>query len=79
VVAFVESIGELVGLAGPSGGAMFVLDAAARSEAITAAAACDPLAFELLTVEDGCDSMMRWGEWRSPPGRASWKSLPGTG
>jgi hypothetical protein len=39
---------------------MFVLDAAARSEAVSAAAACDPLAFELLTVEDGCDSMMRW-------------------
>jgi hypothetical protein len=57
-----------VGLAGPSGGAMFVLDAAARSEAVSAAAVCDPLAFELLTVEDGCDSMMRWGEWRSPPG-----------
>lgn len=52
VVAFVESIGEPVGLAGPSGGAMFVLGAAARSEAVAAAAACDPLAFELLTEED---------------------------
>jgi len=52
VVAFVESIGQPVGLAGPSGGAMFVLGAAARSEAIAAAAACDPLAFELLAGED---------------------------
>lgn len=52
VVAFVESIGEPVGLAGPSGGAMFVLGAAARSEAVAAVAACDPLAFELLTEED---------------------------
>jgi pimeloyl-ACP methyl ester carboxylesterase len=52
VVAFVESIGELVGLAGPSGGAMFVLGAAARSGAVAAAAACDPLAFEMLGEED---------------------------
>ena len=52
VVAFVESLGEPVGLAGPSGGAMFVLGAAAHSEAVAAAAACDPLAFELLTKED---------------------------
>jgi pimeloyl-ACP methyl ester carboxylesterase len=52
VVAFVESIGQPVGLAGPSGGAMFVLGAAARSAAVAAAAACDPLAFERLTGED---------------------------
>jgi pimeloyl-ACP methyl ester carboxylesterase len=52
VTAFVESIGEPLGLAGPSGGAMFVLGAAARSEAIAAAATCDPLAFELLDEED---------------------------
>jgi pimeloyl-ACP methyl ester carboxylesterase len=52
VVAFVESIGEPAGLAGPSGGAMFVLGAAARSEGVAAAAACDPLAFEVLTAED---------------------------
>lgn len=52
VVAFVESMGEPVGLAGPSGGAMFVLGAAARTEAIAAAAVCDPLAFELLGEED---------------------------
>jgi pimeloyl-ACP methyl ester carboxylesterase len=52
VVAFVESIGEPVGLAGPSGGAMFVLGAAARTDAVAAVAACDPLVFELLTEED---------------------------
>ncbi|WP_254864159.1 alpha/beta fold hydrolase [Halovivax gelatinilyticus] len=52
VVAFVESVGEPVGLAGPSGGAMFALGAAARSEAVAAVAACDPLAFEVL---DGAD------------------------
>jgi pimeloyl-ACP methyl ester carboxylesterase len=53
VVAFVESVGDRVGLAGPSGGAMFVLGAAARSRAIAAAAACDPLAFEVLSEKDG--------------------------
>lgn len=53
VIAFVESIGEPVGLAGPSGGAMFVIGAAAGSKAVAAAAACDPLAFEVLSEEDG--------------------------
>lgn len=52
VVAFVESIGEPVGLAGASGGAMFTLAAAARSKAVAAVAACDPLAFEMLGAED---------------------------
>jgi pimeloyl-ACP methyl ester carboxylesterase len=52
VVAFVESIGEPVGLAGASGGAMFTLGAAARSKAVAAVAACDPLAFETLDEED---------------------------
>jgi pimeloyl-ACP methyl ester carboxylesterase len=53
VVAFVESIGESVALAGPSGGTMFVLGAAAQSTSIAAAAACDPLAFEMLDEQDG--------------------------
>jgi hypothetical protein len=53
VVAFVESIGAPVALAGPSGGAMFVLGAAARSDSVRAVAACDPLAFELLGEEGG--------------------------
>jgi pimeloyl-ACP methyl ester carboxylesterase len=53
VVAFAESVGEPVALAGPSGGAMFVLGAAARSDSIRAVAACDPLAFEILGEEDG--------------------------
>lgn len=52
VSAFVESIGEPVGLAGASGGAMFALAAAARSTAVAAVAACDPLAFEVLDEED---------------------------
>jgi pimeloyl-ACP methyl ester carboxylesterase len=52
VVAFAESIGEPVALAGPSGGAMFVLGAAARSDSVRAVAACDPLAFEVLSEED---------------------------
>jgi pimeloyl-ACP methyl ester carboxylesterase len=52
VAAFAESIGEPVGLAGPSGGALEVLGAVARSEAVAAAAACDPLAFEALGEED---------------------------
>jgi pimeloyl-ACP methyl ester carboxylesterase len=53
VVAFVETIGDSVALAGPSGGTMFVLGAAAQSSSIAAAAACDPLAFEMLGEEDG--------------------------
>ena len=53
VTAFVESIGEPVALAGPSGGAMFVLGAAADSSSVRAVAACDPLAFELLGEHDG--------------------------
>ena len=52
VVAFVESIGEPVGLAGASGGAMFTLAATARSEAVAALTACDPLAFEVLDADD---------------------------
>lgn len=52
VVAFVENVGEPVGLAGASGGAMFTLAATARSEAVAAVAACDPLAFEVLDVDD---------------------------
>jgi len=52
VTAFVESIGAPVMLAGPSGGAMSVLGAAARSDAVRAVVACDPLAFELLGEED---------------------------
>jgi pimeloyl-ACP methyl ester carboxylesterase len=53
VAAFVESIGEPVALAGPSGGSMFVLGAAALTDAVRAVAACDPLAFELLGEDDG--------------------------
>jgi pimeloyl-ACP methyl ester carboxylesterase len=52
VTAFVESVGEPVGVAGTSGGSLEALGAAARSEAVTAVAACDPLAFEVLGEED---------------------------
>jgi pimeloyl-ACP methyl ester carboxylesterase len=52
VTAFVESIGEPVGLAGSSGGAIDALGAAARSKAVAAVAVCDPLAFEVLGKED---------------------------
>ena len=52
IIAFVESIGKPVALAGASGGAMSTLGAAARSEAVAAVAACDPLAFETLSEED---------------------------
>ena len=52
VIAFVESIDDPVGLAGASGGAISTLGAAARSEAVAAVAACDPLAFETLSEED---------------------------
>jgi pimeloyl-ACP methyl ester carboxylesterase len=52
VVAFAGSVGEPVGLAGPSGGALFVLGAAAASPAIAAAAVCDPIAFDVLSEED---------------------------
>ena len=51
VSAFVESIGESVGVFGTSGGAVSTLAAAARSEVITAAAVYEPSIFEVQTRE----------------------------
>lgn len=48
VTAFVDSIGSPVGLAGASGGGMYVLAAAARSAAVVAVAAWEPVVFEVV-------------------------------
>ena len=53
VVGFVASIGEPVGLVAPSGGAISVLGAAARSTAVSAVAVYEPIAFEVLGEEEG--------------------------
>jgi pimeloyl-ACP methyl ester carboxylesterase len=52
VVAFVESIGEPVGLAAPSGGGIYALGAAAESQAIAAVAVYEPIVFEIINEED---------------------------
>jgi pimeloyl-ACP methyl ester carboxylesterase len=52
VVAFVESIGEPVGLAAPSGGGIFALGAAAQSQAIAAVAVYEPIVFDIIGEED---------------------------
>lgn len=52
LVAFVDSIGEPVGVASWSGGTMTVLGAAARSAAVAAVAVYEPVVFELLDEED---------------------------
>lgn len=49
VVAFAESVGEPVGLAGLSGGGALVLGAAARSQAVSAGAVYEPIAFEAMS------------------------------
>ena len=51
VVAFVESIGEPVGLVGVSGGAMIGLGAAARTTRISALACFEPPIFEAASAE----------------------------
>ena len=51
VTAFVESIGEPVGVFGTSGGAVWTLGTAAQSEAIAAAAVYEPGVFEVQTRE----------------------------
>lgn len=48
VVAFADSIGEPVGLAGASGGGMYALGAAAQSTAVAAVAAWEPVVFEVV-------------------------------
>lgn len=52
VTAFIDSIGQPVSLAGWSGGGMYVLGAAARSDAVAAVAAYEPAVFDVLD-EDG--------------------------
>lgn len=49
VTAFVESIGEPVSMAGLSEGGMLAVGAAARTSAVTALAAYEPLMFDVLT------------------------------
>ncbi len=51
VVAFVESVGDPVGLVGVSGGGMVVLGAAARSDAVAALAVIEPVVFEAIDEE----------------------------
>ncbi|MFW5925901.1 MAG: alpha/beta fold hydrolase [Myxococcota bacterium] len=53
VTAFVESIGEPVRLVGESAGGMLALGAAARSGAVAAVAAYEPVVFEVLPEEEG--------------------------
>ena len=52
LVAFVESIGEPAGVASWSGGAIAVLGAAARCDAISAVAVHEPIVFEVFDEED---------------------------
>jgi pimeloyl-ACP methyl ester carboxylesterase len=51
VTAFVDSIGEPVGVVGASGGGMYALGAAARTRAICALVAREPAVFEVMTDE----------------------------
>jgi pimeloyl-ACP methyl ester carboxylesterase len=51
IVAFVDSIGEPVGLVGQSGGGMVALGAAARSNAVAALAAHEPPVFETIDAD----------------------------
>lgn len=58
VVAFVDSVGERVGLVGVSGGGMAALGAAARTDAVAALAALEPPVYE--TVDE--DTLARFRE-----------------
>jgi pimeloyl-ACP methyl ester carboxylesterase len=51
VTAFVDSIGEPVGMVAVSGGGMYALGAAARTPAIRALVAREPVVFEVMTDE----------------------------
>ncbi|MDG5760906.1 alpha/beta hydrolase [Natronococcus sp. A-GB1] len=65
VTAFAESIGEPVGLMGWSGGGLFSLAAAQKTDAISAVAAYEPAAFEVITEdvsERMTDTIERVGE-----------------
>jgi len=52
VIAFAESIGKPVGVAATSGGGIFALGAAAKSQAITAVAVYEPIVFEIISEDD---------------------------
>lgn len=58
VTAFVESVGEPVGLVGLSSGGMISLGVAARTSAVSAVAAYEPVVFEVIDEE----TFARFGE-----------------
>lgn len=51
ITAFVDSIGEPVGLVGVSGGGMLALGAAARTAAVAAVVAYEPVVFEVMSED----------------------------
>ncbi len=51
ITAFVDSIGEPVGLVGLSGGGMLVFDVAVRARAVTAVVGYEPVVFEAIDPE----------------------------
>jgi pimeloyl-ACP methyl ester carboxylesterase len=51
VTAYADSLGEPVGLAGVSGGGMWALAAGARSAAVAAVAAHEPVVFEVIDAQ----------------------------
>jgi pimeloyl-ACP methyl ester carboxylesterase len=71
VMAFVDSIGEPVGLMGHSSGGVLALEATARSEAVTALALYEPAIFEELTEEHAarCESAITRAERAAREGR----------
>lgn len=65
VTAFADSIGEPVGLVGLSAGGMLVLGAAVRARAVSAVAAYEPLAVEVMPdqlLAELRDGLLRMGE-----------------
>ncbi len=65
VTAFADSIGEPVGLVGLSAGGMLVLGAAVRARAVSAVAAYEPLAVEVMPdqlLAELRDRLVRMGE-----------------
>lgn len=53
ITAFVDSIGEPVGLVGVSGGGMLALGVAARTPAVVAVVAYEPVVFEVMNEDVG--------------------------
>lgn len=65
VTAFVESVGEPVGLVGESDGGALALSAAARTDAVSAVAVYEPVVFEVVDEETAArmeDTFPRIGE-----------------